>query len=139
MSAYIGSLTLVYPLQVINKGEPYIQGYDVRTRSGDLVMVRPPTQNQTYRMIKARFEWEPRTSVDTLRSYWRSGASYNADLEGTGETILVKFAAKDGVDERTVKHQAWGDTVVHSKLQDEEGDSYATDLYTGELNLIRIG
>lgn len=129
MAAHIGSVTYTYPLKWINKNVPVTLGSDVRTRSGNLVMLRPVNVSQDYICAKLVFEWVPMSDVATLYSYWKSGNSYSANLENSGGSVTVRFAAKDGV--ANVKHQAWGDDVVHAQI---EGD--ILDLYTGELNLI---
>ncbi|MBI4962503.1 MAG: hypothetical protein HY913_04440 [Desulfomonile tiedjei] len=92
-------------------------------------MLRPVNVSQDYICAKLVFEWVPMSDVATLYSYWKSGNSYSANLENSGGSVTVRFAAKDGV--ANVKHQAWGDDVVHAQI---EGD--ILDLYTGELNLI---
>jgi len=131
MSAYIGSVVFDYPLQWLDKGAPRVLGSDTVTRSGNVVMLRGESTSQDELPAKLRFEWTPWSDVETLYSYWSAGSTYSADFEDTGDTVTIRFAAKDGV--ANVKHQAYGDAVVHAHVEGHE-----TDLYTGELNVFII-
>lgn len=130
MTAYISSVEFPYPLKWIDKNTPRTLGSDTVTRSGNLVMLRGEAVTQKYLQAKLFFEWTPFSSVKTLYSYWRGGGEYTADLEGTGESVRIRFSAKNGV--TNVKHQI-GIDVVHAHW---EGS--INDLYSGELNVIII-
>lgn len=128
MSAYIGGVTFTYPLQWVNKNECVTVGSKARTRSGDLVVVSVENPNQKNILAKCKFEWTPKASVDTLRTYWRAGTTYSADIEGTGTVRTVRFDPDNGV--VNVEHES-GRSVVHAHFEGQP-----TDLYRGELNLI---
>lgn len=136
MACYIGSITFEEPPDLIwiNEDEPFVAGCDIRTRSGDMVSIRPHSVSQNYLTAKLKFHWLSYAEVQVLRGYWRLGGTYSAKLEPNGAIKTVRFAAKDGV--ANVKHEAWGEDVIHEYLQDAEGDSYDTDLYSGDINLI---
>ena len=115
MAAYIHKVTFLYPLKWIDKGTPRVLGSDTMTRSGNVVMLRGESTSQGYLNAKLRFEWTPFSSVRTLYSYWQLGGSYVADLEDTGNTVIIRFAAKHGV--TNVKHET-GKDVVHAHWKD---------------------
>lgn len=128
MSAHIGSVVFPYPLKWADKAGRVVVGSKTRTRSGNLVILTVENARQTHREARLVFEWTPFASVQTLIEYWRAGASYSADLEGTGEILTVRFDPEKGV--TNLKHQS-GRDVVHAHFQGTEND-----LYTGEVNLI---
>lgn len=128
MAAYIGSVEFLYPLKWTNKNEKVVLGSSRRTRSGNLVTLTVENPTQEYVHAHVIFEMTPLSSVQTLVDYWRTGNTYDADLEGTGEVRTVRFSPESGV--ANWKHQSRED-VVHA---DFEGTD--TDLYTGEMNLI---
>jgi len=129
MSSYIGSVTFDFQLQWIDKAKPTVMGSDTRTRSGNLVMLRGESTSQSYKEAKVRYKFAPRADIETLMGYWRAGGSHSADIEDTGTTVTVMFAAANGVEDP--QHAAWGDDVVHANVAGE-----LTDLYNGILNLI---
>lgn len=130
MAASIGSVTFTYPLRWVDKSVPRVLGSDTVTRSGNVVMLRGENTSQGYLNAKLLFEWLPFASVQTLYSYWRSGNTYSADLEDTGGTVTVRFAAENGV--ANVKHETGKDVIV----ADWAGSD--NDVFRGELNLIII-
>lgn len=129
-TCYIGSVTFTYPLKWIGKGDVVVLGSDTRTRSGNLVMLRG-VASQQYVEVKLLFEWATYSQVTALKQLWKSGATVAADIEASGTTVNLTFAAKNGV--ANVKHAAWGDDSVHHDVQGQ-----ATDIYNGELNVIII-
>jgi hypothetical protein len=131
MPAHIGNVVFPYPLKWLDKNKPRVMGSDTVTRSGNLVMLRGEGTGQEYLPGHVLFEWTPFSSVQTLYAYWKSGGEWTADLEDTGETCRVRFAAKNGV--TNVKHQI-GKDVVHAHWEGSEND-----LYSGEMNLIIVG
>jgi len=94
-------------------------------------MLRGEGTSQAYLPAHLIFEWTPFSSVQTLFAYWKSGGEWSADLEDTGATCRMRFAAKNGV--TNVIHQM-GKDVVHAYC---EGSEY--DLYSGEINVIIVG
>jgi hypothetical protein len=128
MPAYIGSVQFPYPLKWTSKASRVVVGSKRRTRSGNLVVLTVESPSQKYVEARLIFEWTPLSSVQELIDYWRDGGTYSADLEGTGETRMVRFDPEKGV--ANWKHQSGAD-VVHAHFQGSEND-----LYTGELNLI---
>ncbi|MDQ7785737.1 MAG: hypothetical protein RDU20_22845 [Desulfomonilaceae bacterium] len=130
MPAYIGNVVFPYPLKWLDKNRPRVLGSDTVTRSGNLVMLRAEGNGPTYLPARVLFEWTPFSAVTTLYAYWKSGGEWTADLEGTGDTCTVRFAAKNGV--AKVKHQT-GKDVVHAHWDGSEND-----VYSGEMNLIIV-
>lgn len=128
MAYTVGSVTFTYALKWTNKNEPTVVGSETRTRSGDMVLIRTQSPSQKFREAHLIFEWATRAQVTALMKMWKAGGSYSANFEGN-HSYTVRFAAQNGV--ANVKHQAWGDDVVHAAVE-----GYETDLYTGELNLI---
>ena len=128
MSTYIGSVHFPYPLKWTDKTSRVVIGAKRRTRSGNLVVLTLENPSQKFVEARLLFEWTPLASVQTLMDYWRTGGTYPADLEGTGNTCMVRFDPEKGV--ANWKHQS-GRDVVHAHFEGSPND-----LYYGELNLI---
>jgi hypothetical protein len=131
-NVYIGSVIFRDPLMWLNKNDPVIMGVDIRARDGSLIKIRTDA-SQADQPAKLKYDRVTFAQLETLKYYWRMGGTYSADFEGEGEVYTIRFAAKDGV---TWKNMPFGDNAVHSRLQDSQGNSYRTDRYTGELNVI---
>jgi hypothetical protein len=131
MPSHIGNVVFPCPLVWIDKNVPRVIGSDTVTRSGNLVMLRTEGITQAYLPARFVFQWTPFSAVKTLYEYWRSGGKFIADLEDTGNTRIIRFAAQNGVAD--VIHQT-GKEVLHIPWEGSDND-----LYRGEMNLIIIG
>jgi hypothetical protein len=134
MAAYIGSITFPYPLAWIDKGAPRVIGSDTPTLSGNVVMLRGKNTSQDYLDAKLRFTWVPWSTIEALYAAWLAGSEYTADLEDTGDTVSVVFAAENGVNKESIRHVKFAERAIHANIEGTE-----TDLYEGEINLIITG
>jgi hypothetical protein len=112
--------------------DPVILGSDTRTMSGDYVSLIPAEVDDSEKTVKYKFGWETFETVETLKTYWKSGLSFVADLDGTGNYVTARFSRVDGLS--GLKHEAWNDDLNPKYVQGHE-----TDLWFGIMSLIVEG
>lgn len=128
MSIHIGSATLEYAAFHIDRDAPVVIGSDVRTRTGDMVMIRVANPSQKNRTAKVKIDWAPWSVWRKLYAMWRAGGLYSASFDNE-TSYSVRFAAQNGV--VLPQHVDSGEEIVHSVVENTYSDAF-----NGEVNLI---
>jgi hypothetical protein len=130
MAITLGAISFWQPLVWKNKSKPVVIGSDVRARDGEIISIRGTDITQ-HQYATLAYEWEPWSTVVTLRTYWAAGGTYTMKPEDGATTYTVRFQAQDGVTEP--KHVAFGTDVA----PDAMAGTYL-DYWSGEINVVII-
>lgn len=129
MSVYLGGVTFPRSLKWLRVPQKIV-GTDVETRDGSIVSIRVKTPS-TDSFLSLVFDRVPWSTVETLMGMAETSSTFTLKPENSvSTTYTVRFSDK-GVSD--VESMAFGKALYPSAVE-----GYATDLWKGILNLIKV-